>query len=149
MPVDKLYDEFCDYQTLHDECFWDDVLKEAKVIDREEDGEVLFQYRVDVLWWHIAQLVIPGTTAKRFKHLPKVAGVVLVLPHSNAGEERLFKGKNKTESRASMKLKGTLSSLLAMKLQYPEQTVPCHMWSPTKELLDSSKKAATAYNTEH
>ena len=96
---------------------------------------------MDVLWWHIAWLVIPGTTAKRFKHLPKVAGLVLVLPHSNAGEEQLFKGKNKTESRASMKLKGTLSSLLAMKLQYPEQTVPCHMWSPTKELLDSSKKA--------
>ena len=149
LPVDKLYGEFCDYQTVPDECFRDDVLKEAKVIDREEDGEVLFQYRVDVLWWYIAQLVIPGTTAKRFKHLPKVAGLVLVLPHSNAGEERLFKGKNKTESRASMKLKGTLSSLLAMKLQYPEQTVPCHMWSPTKELLDSSKKAATAYNTEH
>ena len=151
LPVDKLYDEFCDYQTLPDECFRDDVLKEAKVIDGEEDGEVLFYYRVDVLWWHIAQLVIPGTTAKRFKHLPKVAGLVLVLPHSNAGEERLFSivRKNKTESRALMKLEGTLSSLLAMKLQYPEQTVPCHMWSPTKELLDSSKKAATAYNTEH
>ena len=119
------------------------------MIDGEEDGEVLFHYRVDVLWSHIAQLVIPGTTAKRFKHLPKVARLVLVLPHSNAGEERLFKGKNKTESRASMKLKGTPSSLLAMKLQYPEQTVPCHMWSPTKELLDTFKKAATAYNTEH
>ena len=38
LPVDKLYDEFCDYQTLPDECFWDDVLKEAKVIDGEEDG---------------------------------------------------------------------------------------------------------------
>ena len=87
LPVDKLYDEFCDYQTLPDECFRDDVLKEAKVIDGEEDGEVLFHYRVDVLWWHIAQLVIPGTTAKRFKHLPKVAGLVLVLPHSNAGGE--------------------------------------------------------------
>ena len=121
------------------------------MIDGEEDGEVLFHYRVDVLWWHIAQLVIPGTTAKQFKHLPKVAGLVLVLPHSNAGEERLFSivRKNKTESRELMKLEGTLSSLLAMKLQYPEQTVPCHMWSPTKELLNSFKKAATAYNTEH
>lgn len=151
LPVDKLYDEFCDYQT--DECFGDDVLKEAKVIHGKEDGEVLIHYRVDVLWWHIAQLVIPGTAAKGFKHLSKVAGLVLVLPHSNAGEERLFSivRKNKTESRASMRLEGTLSSLLAMKLQYPEQTVPCHKWSPTKELLDtcSSKKAATAYNAEH
>ena len=38
LPVDKLYDEFCDYQTLPDECFRDDVLREAKVIDGEEDG---------------------------------------------------------------------------------------------------------------
>lgn len=122
LPVDKLYDEFCDYQTLPDECFGDDVLKEAKVIDREEDGGVLFHHRVDVLRWHIAQIIIPGTSAKRFKHLPKV-GLVLVLPHSNAGEERLFSvvRKDKTESSASMKLEGALPSLLAMKLQYPEQ----------------------------
>ena len=113
------------------------------MIDGEEDGEVSFHYRVDVLWWHIAKLVIPGTAAKQFKPLPKVAGLVLVLPHSNAGEEQLFSivRKNKTESTASMKLGGTLSRLLAMKLQYPEQTVPCHKWS--------SKKAVTAYNAEH
>ena len=151
LPVDKFYDEFCDYQTLPDECFGDDVLKEAKVIDGEEDGEVLIHYRVNVLWWHIAQLVIPDTAAKRFKQLPKVAGLVLVLSHSNAGEEQLFSivRKNKSESRASMRLEGTLSRLLVMKLQYPEQTVPCHKWSPTKELFDSFKKAATAYNAEH
>ena len=146
LPVDKLYDEFCEYQTLPDKCFGDDVLEEAKVIDGEEDGEVLTHYRVDALWWHIAQLVIPDIAAKRFKHLPKVAGFVLVLPHSNAREERLFSivRKNKTKRRGSMRLEGTLSTLLTMKLQYPEQTVPCHKWSPTNELLDSSKKAATA-----
>ena len=46
------------------------------------------------------------------------------MSHSNAGEEQLFSivRKNKTESRASMRLEGTLSSLLAMKLQYPEQS---------------------------
>ena len=79
---------------------------------------------MDILLWHIAQLVIPGTTAKQFKHLPKVTRLVLVLPHSNAGEERLFSivRKNKTESRVLMKLEGTLSSLLAMRLQYLEHS---------------------------
>ena len=48
-----------------------------------------------------------------------------------------------------MKLEDTLSSFLVMKLQYPEQNVPCHMRSPTKELLNSSKKAATEYDSEH
>ena len=44
LPVDKLYDEFCDYQTLPDECFGDDMLKEAKVIDGEEDGYLVVAY---------------------------------------------------------------------------------------------------------
>ena len=46
--------------------------------------------RIDVLWWHIANLVIPGTQVKRLKVLPKVAEVTLVIPHSNAELERLF-----------------------------------------------------------
>ena len=52
--------------------------------------------------------------------------LVVVLPHSNAGEERLFSmvRKNKTDSRSAFKLEGTLSTLLAMKLQYPEDTSP-------------------------
>ena len=48
-----------------------------------------------------------------------------------------------------MKQEDTLTSFLVMKLQYPEQNVPCHKWSPTKELLKSSKKAATEYDSEH
>ena len=81
LPFDKLYDEFCDHQTLPDECFSDNVLKEAKVIDGEEDGEVLLHYRVGVLWWHIAQLVIPGTAAKRFKQYNTIQFIKLVLPN--------------------------------------------------------------------
>ena len=80
--------------------------------------------RVDVLWRHIARLGIPETASKRFKYLPNVAELVLVLPHSNAGKEQLLFSivrKNKTEnSRSSLTLEGTLSNLLAIKLQYPE-----------------------------
>ena len=128
-----------------------DAFEEAKVVDGEQDGKVLFYYRMDVLWWHIANKNIPGTATKRFPHLAKVAELVLVLPHSNAGEERLFSivRKNKTESRASMKLEGTLSNLMAMKLQYPEQVTPCFKWIPEERLLDSSKKAASVYNAKH
>ena len=122
----------------------------AKVIDGEVDGEVLFHYRVDVLWRHIARLGVPETASKQFKYLPNVAELVLVLPHSNAGKEQLFSivRKNKTEnSTSSLKLEGTVSNLLTMKLQYqyPEQTVPCHNWRPGEELFESSKKAASAY----
>lgn len=120
----------------------------ARVIDGEVDGEVLFHYRVDVLWRHIARFGIPETASKQFTYLPNVAELVLVLPHSNAGKGQLFSivRKNKTEnSRSSLKLEGTLSNLLAIKLQYLEQTVPCHNWRPGEELFEGSKKAASAY----
>ena len=150
LPRDDVFDEFSDYQTMTDECIGEDVFEEAKVIDGEQDGESMFHYRMDVLWWHITNQNIPGTASKRFPDLAKVAELVLVLPHSNANEERFsIVRKNKTESRASLKLDGTLSNLLAMKLQYPEQVVPCFKWVPEDRLLDSSKKAAALYNAKH
>ena len=60
----------------------------------------------------------PGTSVKRFQHLTRIAEAVLVIPHSNPEEERLFSivRKNKTESRSCLSLDGTLSNILAMKL---------------------------------
>ncbi|PIK36826.1 hypothetical protein BSL78_26353 [Apostichopus japonicus] len=70
------------------------------------------------------------------KRLPTTSPM-LSNSHSNAEQERLLSvvRKNKTDSRLSLKLDGTLSSILAMKLQYPESTVPCFKWKPTKETL--------------
>lgn len=70
-------------------------------------------------------LKLPGTSTQHFKYLIRVAEVVVILPHSNTEEERLFSivRKNKTESRSSMKPDGTLSSILSMKHAYPESDV--------------------------
>lgn len=80
-----------------------------------------------------------------------MAEIVIVLPRSNAGEKRVFSmvRKNKRDSRSSLRIAGTLSNLVAMKLQYPEATVPCCKWNPDEALLSNSKKAAKAYNDEH
>ena len=49
--------------------------------------------------------------------------------------------KNKTENRrSSLKLEGTLSNLVAMKLQYPEQTVPCPVGVLEKNCLRVPKR---------
>ena len=119
MNTDKLYDEFYDYQALNDGDIGDKAWNEAKVIDGSVDDVEEFHYRVDILWWYTAHMLVPGSATCMFRYLQKVAELVLVLPHSNAGEERLFSiiGKNKTESSSSLKLDGTLSNLLAMKLQ--------------------------------
>ena len=148
---DALYDEYCDYQTLTDDEIGQQAWEEAKmIVDGTVDAVEVFHYRADILWWHLAQMLIPETSAKRFQHLTKVAELVLILPHSNAGEERLFSmvRKNKTDERSRMKLDGTLSNLLRMKLQYPEGTVPCYQWKPDAELLKKSKSSAKEYE-EH
>ena len=106
--------------------------------------------RIDVLWWHIANLVIPGKQVKRLKVLPKVAKVTLVIQHSNAELERLFSivRKNKSLDRSSLSLDGTLSSILATKTMYPKSETPCYKWRPTQKLLETSKKATTVCNSK-
>ena len=96
-------------------------------------------------------MLLPESSTRRFKHLHKLAEAVLVISHSNAGEERLFSmvRKNKTDSRSALGLKGTLSSLLSMKLHYSECSTPCYTWKPDEALLKKAKGAAREYNSEH
>ena len=116
--MDQLYDEFCDYRSLHDDNIPEEAWNQAKVIDgKDADEKEIYHYRIDILWWHFSMLTIPGTNVKRFQHLMKVAEVVLVIPHSNAELESLLSvvKKSKSDSRASLKLDGTLSSILPIK----------------------------------
>lgn len=84
----------------------------------------------------------------RFAMLGNVAKLVLVLPHSNAEEEMLFSlvRKNKTAFRPNLKLDGTLSSILTVKLGNPTL---CHKYEPTKSVLDIAKRSTMKYNRAH
>ena len=77
-----------------------------------------------------------------------VAKLVLCIPHSNAGEERVFNliKLNKTPSRNSLNPNGTLSSIVKVKLA--NQRNPA-AWESSSELLKSAKKATKQYNDEH
>ena len=119
---DLLFDEFNDYHSMCD----DDTWAEAEVVDRKDENEnKIVNYRFDVLWHYIAKIIVPGTCNKRFKLLPQVASLVLVLPYSSAGLERLFSvvRKNKTDMRSSLKLDGTLSNILTTKAYNPDKFV--------------------------
>ncbi len=149
---DKVFEEFVDYQSLTDDEIGHNAWSEAEVVDGEdEDGNKIVHYRVDVLRHHIANMRLPETSIRRFKVLPRIAVIVLVLPHSNASLERLFSivRKNKTDMRSCLKLDGTLSSILSMKNHNPESITPCFKWRPDQNLLDLSWKATKAYNDEH
>ena len=143
---DLLFDEFVDYQSMCD----DDTWAEAEVVDGKDENEnkiVLCPF--DVLWHYTAKIIVPGICNKRFILLPQVASLVLVLPHSIAGLERLFSVlRKKTDMRLSLKLDGTLSSILTTKTYNPENLNLCYKWRPDKDFLDLSKKATIAYNNE-
>ena len=148
IDCDTRYDEFIDYQTLSNNEIPNTAYDDAKVVDGTIDEEEVFHYRIDIFWWHLSNLAMPNSSAKRFKYLPKLAEIVLVLPHSNAELERLFSTvrKNKTHSHSFLKLDGTLSSILSMKSKYPEYKKPCFKWEPENEIIICAKSATTAKN---
>ena len=76
---------------------------------------------------------------------------VLVIPHSNAGEERAFSiiRKNKTEFQSRLSLGRSLNSIMIIKSTLPESLLKRHKWKPPNALLQICKSATTTYNEEH
>ena len=139
-----LMEEFLDFQLLGDKDIPQDVWDKATVVE-EEDGQRY--HRLDVLWYHLLSMRGPDN-ALRFPWLSKISRLVLTVPHPNTQEERIFSmmRKNKTAFWSSLDLKGTLSSILTIKLAHTE---PSHTFDPPKELLRKDKSATTEYNKEH
>ena len=143
IELSQLEDQFLQYQLLDHNDVPEIVWNTAKVKEQEESS----YYRMDVIWDYLSAMRSPdGNFA--FDKLAKVALLVLVLPHSNAEEERVFSlvTKNKTKFRPSLKLDGTLSSILTIKLG---NTNPCHKYEPPQKILDTAKKATMEYNKAH
>lgn len=140
--LEMMQEEFIEYQLLEHSNIPDSVWEEAKLKD---DSDQASAFRMDVIWGYLSSLKLTNGTLK-FGRISKVAKIVLVLPHSNAGEERVFSlvRKNKTSSRPSLKVDGTLASLLTIKMSLNQTS-----FEPPKELLKSAKKATSNYNKEH
>lgn len=120
----------------------EDIWQSAIVVDGESR-----HYRYDTIWAYLSTL--KGADGMlRFSKLSKVSQVVLVIPHSNAQEERVFSmiTKNKTAFRPNLKLDGTLSSIISVKLASPE---PCHQYEPPASVIDTAKKSTMVYNRAH
>jgi hypothetical protein len=94
IEISSLAEEFTSYQLLERDDIPD--WESASVCDDSETRH----YRMDVIWSYIKSMSNPDGTLQ-FKRLSKVALLVLVLPHSNDEEERVFGlvTKNKTSFR--------------------------------------------------
>ncbi|KAL5477399.1 hypothetical protein EMCRGX_G002180 [Ephydatia muelleri] len=141
--LELLQEEFTDYQLLMHDAIPSDVWNKAVT---DEDEHTTY-HRMDIVWHHLSSLKAPDGNP-RFNRLSKIAKVVLVIPHSNAQEERIFSmvRKNKTCFRPNLDPKGTLSSILTVKLATKQE---CHQYEPTKEVLNKAKSATWEYNKQH
>jgi hypothetical protein len=142
--MDHLQEEFIQYQLLEDTDIPDHIWQEALVYIVETNGREEQFHRMDTIWGYL-------DGSLQYPILAKVARAVLVLPHSKASEERIFSmvTKNKTNFRPSLKLDGTLSSILKVKLAHPEIQESCYDFKPSKDLLKTAKKSTWEYNKQH
>ena len=137
-----------DYQLLEEENIPQSVWESAKeYLEDDLEGKQIF-IRMDVVWAFLSSMKTSNCCTLRFPNLSRVARLIFVLPHSYAGEERVFSiiRLNKTPYRSSLGLDGTLSSILTIKLHNPE---PCYAFEPSNEMLKNSKKATWQYNQKH
>ena len=90
---------------------------------------------------------MPGTKTLEFYLLFKVAQTVMTIPHSNAGEERIFSliNKNKTPSHSSLQADETLSLLMVMKTHIEDPL----LWKPMKAMVDKAKRSTKLRNEKH
>lgn len=148
--LDDLNEEYLDYQGLPRGAIPQSVWDSAICYEVHEGDKQKVYYRMDVIWSYLFEMKIPGMDIHRFHKLGKVAKVVLTIPHSNAGEERVFSviHKIKRDDRGKLQLQGTLSSLVYVKLNLPEKEKLCYDFHPSPQLLKLAKKATSHYNKE-
>ena len=140
IDIDRLNDKFINYQPLSPSDIPSTIKESANL--REEDP-----HRVDILWGYLRGVKKPGTSELAFGLLSSVAEVVMSIPHSNAGEERIFSfiNKNKTPSRSSLKLERTLSSLIIAKTHISNPLT----WEPSEVIIKKAQVSTRTYNEQH
>ena len=108
----------------------------------DDDGTEVTYHRIDMIW---------GSLQEKLPNLSKVALAVLTIPHSNAGEERVFSmiRKNKTDFRSNLDLRKSLSSIMTIKMNKLANLLPCHRFKPSNSLLTKCKAACREYNRAH
>ena len=140
--LDELLEEFIDFQLLSDDDIPSTIWEKASITP--DDSTHAKNYRLDVIWHHLSTMKAPDDTL-RFNRLCMVAKLVMVIPYSNAQEERVF-SMIRTSFRPSLDPKGTLSSILTIKLA---STGDAHSYEPSQEVLRKAKSATWEYNKTH
>ena len=127
-------------------------LKYGRNAAKVGDDENIY-YCMDAIWGYLSKIQVIGSSELKFGRLGKVARAVLVIPHSNASEERVFSmvRKNKTPFRPSLGLDGTLSSIIKIKLDWTHVknlNLPKRFWRVQKRQHGSITKLTHPKKTD-
>lgn len=145
--IDLLHDELVDYIILEDTDIPQSVWEEAALQENDDDENVK-RIRMDTIVAHLSRMTAPGSNSLRFPRLSRVLQLIMIIPHSNADEERVFSliRKNKTCFRPNLDPDITLQNLIMVKLAIPK---PCQDYEPDGSVLSQAKKATWIYNKAH
>ena len=112
--LDMLEEEFMEYQVMLKGDVPHDIWDEAFVNDISQSDHNC----IEMVWGYLRQW---------FPLLNKIASAILVVPHSNAADERVFSmiRKNKREIRSRLDLSTLLNSVMRVKMSLLEQIQPC------------------------
>jgi len=94
--LDELQEEFTMYQLLQEEEIPKEVWVEALVYYDDEKS----YHRMDIIWNFLSNMKLPDGSLC-YKRLSCISKLILVLPHSNAEEERLFSIVRKTRQHSN------------------------------------------------
>lgn len=141
--LEYLTQEVHDYATMEDE----ELPKAVKELAREKEGSS--RLRPDIVWGHLQEMTTPDGR-KRFPILSKVALLVLTIPHSNAGEERVFSmiKKNLTSLRSCLDQEETLGSIMTIKMESLTLSRPEGI-NLLPNVVKAAKSATRLYNKAH
>ena len=139
--LEDLTQEVHDYATMEDE----ELPKAVKELAREKEGSSWL--RPDIVWGHLQEMTTPDDR-KRFPILSKVALLVLTIPHSNAGEERVFSmiKKNLTSLRSCLDQEEILGSIMTIKMESLSRPEGINL---PPNVVKAAKSATRLYNKAH
>ena len=139
--LEELTQEDHDFATMDEEQLPKSV---GELANANEGGSRLTP---DIVWGHLQEMTtLDGH--KRFPRLSKIALLVLTIPHSNAGEERVFSmiKKNLTSLRSCLDQEETLGSIMTIKME--SLNSPGKIELPPN-VLKAAKSATRLYNKTH
>ena len=110
--LEELTQEVHDFATMDKE----ELPKSVRELTNANKGGT--RLRPDIVWDHLQEMTtLEGH--KGFPRLSKIAPLVLTIPHSNAGEERVFSmiKRNLTSLRSCLDQEETLGSIMMIKME--------------------------------